>query len=191
MTSIIDLVGSTIIGATVIGVLIAIMFLLSASSQEITAEVNVQETMADFVKTVQWDFAKIGNRVSSGSGLLVASADMVIFRGDIDNNGTIDTVAYLKGKPAQRTGTPNPRDFMLYRLIYKAGRPDTTRMGMGLTNFTLSYFDSTGAVTSNPSLVRGLNIAASLESPYSTTDNQYPGVAWQSTIYPRNLNVSN
>ena len=191
MTSIIELVGSTIIGATVIGALIGIMVLLSASTQEIAADVNAQETMSDFVKIIQWDFAKIGNRVSSGCPLLLAKADTVIFRGDIDNNGTVDTVAYVKGNPAQRGKTLNPRDFMLYRLIFKAGLPDTTKLNVGLTNFTISYFDSTGAVTTNPNFVRGLNIAASLESPYSTSDNVYSGVSWQNTIYPRNLNVSN
>jgi len=190
MTSIIDLVGSTIIGATVIGALIGIMVLLSASTQEITAEVNTQETMADFVKIVQWDFAKIGNRVSSGGSLLVAKADTMIFRGDIDNDGTVETVAYIKCSKALRARTPNSRDFMMYRVVFKAGLPDTTRLNVGLTNFTISYLDSTGAVTTNRNLVRGLNISACLESPYAT-DNNYSGVSWQNTIYPRNLNVSN
>jgi hypothetical protein len=189
MTSIIDLAGSTIIGATVIGALIGIMVLLSGSTQEITAEVNAQETMADFVKTVQWDLAKVGNRVS-GAAVLVAEPDRMVFRGDIDNNGSIDTVAYVKTSKALRTKTENPNDFMLYRLVFKGAQCDTTRLNVGLTTFSVSYLDSTGGSTTNANLVRGFTIAAAVESPYAS-EGVYSGVSWQNTIYPRNLNVTN
>lgn len=188
MTSIIDLVGSTILGAAVIAVFIGIVVLFSASNRDAAADVNAQETMRDFVRVVNSDFAKIGNKVSSNA-VLIAKVDTLKFRGDIDNNGTVDTVTYMRGTTAQRTKTPNPRDFMLYRKVSTAGIQTTTGMNVGLTKFTLSYVDSTGTATSNPVLVRGIVVAATLEDPYSTAQTANSGVSWQNTIYPRNINL--
>jgi len=184
----IDIIGSTLLGATVIVAIMGLNLLLSDSSRQVGSDLNVQENTVEFTKSIQWDFAKIGYRDTTGAPILVAKQDSVVFLGDIDNSGSVDTVRYYKGLPEELTWTPNPNDFLLMKEVGNASQ--TMQMNIGLTKFQLTYFDSTGGVTADPKLVRGLKIAAVVQSPYATVDSVYSGAYWENTIYPRNLNVS-
>ncbi len=183
-----DIIGSTLLAAAVIVAILAMNVFLYDSSAEIGADVNAQENMTQFTKSIQWDFSKIGNRDPSRNSVLVAKADTFMFRGDLDNNGSLDTVKYFKGPVSRLSSTPNPRDFILYRVTY---RPlDTLKIYAGLTMFALTYYDSTGASTLIPQKVRGFKVTARMESPFSNSDSASTGVAWEDMIFPRNLNLT-
>lgn len=177
---------ASLIGATIIGTIIGLHVLLSNSAQHMTSDLIIQENMSEFTKLVNHDFAKVGYRDTTGAPVLVAKSDTLTFLADVDNNTTIDTVQYVKGSPAAWTRTPNPNDFLVYRVKLPS---DTTRLNVGFTGFAFTYFDSTGAVTSNPSLVRGFTLSAHVEGSYKNADKSYSGVAWSATFYPRNLNI--
>ncbi len=188
MTSLLEIVGTTFIAGALILVVLGLNFLFADSSQDFGSDLSAQQSMADFTRTIQSDFAKIGCRVPSGPVILVARPDSLTFRGDIDNNGIVDTVQYYKAPVSSLSSTENPNDFLLYRLT----RPNmhTIRMNPGLTRFDLTYIDSTGASTLVPARVRGVKISGRIESPSPRTDGQYSGSYWENTIYPRNLNLT-
>jgi len=186
--SVIDIVGSTLLGAAVLLAIFGMNFVLSDSSQQFGADLNAQENMVEFTKAIQWDLAKIGYRDTTRAPILVARPDTLVFLGDIDNDGTVDVVKYYKGSPAMLSSTPNPNDFILYRII--VNKTENLAMNLGLTKFQLSYVDSTGTLTLDPKLVRGVKIVAMVQSPYSAADSAYSGAYWENTIYPRNLNVN-
>ncbi len=174
------------IGAAIIGTIIGLHVLLSDSSQQMTSDLIAQENMSEFTSLVNYDFAKVGYRDTTGAPVLVAKSDTLTFLSDIDNNATIDTVKYFTGSTAAWTATENPNDFLLYRIKVPL---DTTKLNVGFTNFSFTYFDSTGAATLNPALVRGFTLSATLEGQYLNADSTYSGVAWSNTYYPRNLNT--
>jgi hypothetical protein len=184
--SFLEIAWTSFIGAAIIGAIVALHVLLSDSSQKMTLDMMAQESMTEFTKTVNYDFNKIGYRDTTGAPVLKAKSDTLVFLSDIDNNTTIDTVKYVKGLPAQWTRTANPNDFLVYRIKVPS---DTTRLNVGFTGFAFTYFDSTGAATVDPSLVRGFTLSAQLEGRYKNPDGSYSGVAWSATFYPRNLNT--
>jgi hypothetical protein len=177
---------TSFIGAMLIAVIIGLHVLLSNSSQDMTSDLISQENMAEFTRMANYDFAKVGYRDTTGAPLLVAKSDTLSFLSDIDNNNTIDTVKYIKGSPAAWTRTANPNDFLLYRIKAPA---DTTKLNVGFTALAFTYFDSTGAITTNRALVRGFTLSATLEGRNRKADSSYAGVAWSNTYYPRNLNT--
>ena len=183
-----DIVGPSLLAAAVIAAIIGLNYLLFDSRQQFGEDVNVQEQMVEFTKVIEWDFAKIGHRDTTGVPILIAKPDTFMFAGDMDNNGTFDTVMYFKGSPTKLSWTPNPDDFILYKVLVNTS--DTMKMNLGLTKFDLTYLDSTGAATANPTLVRGLKVATVVESPYWSGDGVQSGAYWENTIFPRNLNVS-
>jgi hypothetical protein len=106
-----DIVGPSLLAAAVIAAILGLNYLLFDSRQQFGEDVNVQEQMVEFTKVVEWDFAKIGNKDTTGVPVLIAKPDTFMFAGDMDNNGTFDTVMYFKGSPANLSWTPNPDDF--------------------------------------------------------------------------------
>jgi len=188
--SLIDLIGSSIIAGAIIAAIIAMTFVLSGSTLEFKSDLNTQETTAEFTKVLQWDFAKIGTGVSTGPKVLFATSDSLGFRGDIDNNGTLDTVIYRKGAPGDLAETPNPDDFLLFRIVSGGGTQESMAIKIGLTRFTMTYLDSTGGPTTNANNVRGMKVEALVQSEYTMPDVDYAGVYWENTIYPRNLNLT-
>ena len=187
--SLIDLIGSSIIAGAIIVAIIALTFVLSGSTIEIKNDLNTQETMSEFTKVLQWDIAKIGYGVPDEAKVLVASPDTLCFRGDIDNDGALDTVLYRKGTPDLLPETQNPNDFVLYRTVSGGGTSKTAAIKVGLVSFTMAYLDSTGGSTLVAANVRGLKFEALIQSEYTLPDADYAGVYWENTMYPRNLNL--
>ena len=181
-----DIIGPSLVAAAVIAAIIGLNYLLLDSRQQFGEDVNVQAQMVEFTKVIEWDFAKIGNKDTTGVPILIASPDTFMFAGDMDNNGTFDTVMYYKGSLEKLSWTPNPGDFILYKVLENTS--DTMKMNLGLTKFDLTYLDSTGTPTVNPSLVRGLKVAMMVESPNWNGDGAHSGAYWENTIFPRNLN---
>jgi len=194
----IDLVGSTILAAAVIAAILGLNFLLADTSREVTTDLSVQENMVDFSRMIQHDFSKIGQGDTLSAPVLVALKNRITFIGDIKNQNRSDTVTYVRGDSTMLTYTPNPRDFPLFKIIRKKSatyvKPDTIRMSLGLTKFELSYFDTSGALTTDPKKVKGLKVAVRSENafpghPEDTKQVLFTGADWDATIYPRNLNV--
>lgn len=186
--SFVELVGTTVLAGAVILAVLGLNFLVSDSSRDFGSDLIVQETMTDFTQLIQCDFAKIGCRVAAGPAILISRPDTLKFLGDIDNNGTIDTVQYFKTPVSSLSSTKNPNDFLLCRVVTPNTR--TLRMNVGLTRFDLTYLDSTGASTVNPASVRGVKISGRVESQSPRADGRYSGSYWENTIYPRNLNLA-
>jgi hypothetical protein len=181
-----DLTISSIIGGVVIALIVGLNFFMSNSNTQFKTELTVQQSMADFKRLLQYDFDRIGYRDTTGTPVLTAKSDTLVFLGDVDDNGSVNRVSYFKASAAQRTGTANPNDFLVYRIVAPT---DTTRINVNLTNFQFTYYDSTGATTTNASKVRGIKITAQLESANVQVNDAYAGVAWENMFYPRNLNI--
>lgn len=181
--STLDLIGSTILGAAVIAAVIGLNLLLADSSNRATAELTSQQTMVEFQRMIQWDLDKIGYGTAAPVPILAAKADTLRFIADLKNDGIPDTLRYYRRSVTQQ----GVNTLLLYRVVENT--KDTMKMNIGLSRFDLTYFDSTGASTSTPSLVRGIKIAARAESRIALQDSVKAGAYWEQTFYPRNINV--
>jgi hypothetical protein len=182
-----DLIGSTFLAAAVILAILGLNFLLSDASQQFQTDLSVQESVVELTRAIEWDFAKVGYRDTTKAPILVAKKDTISFLADIHNSGTIKRVTYFRGPKEVRT--PNPNDFIVYRVIATPQGNDTLKLNIGLTKFEMTYFDSTGGVTTIPQNVRGFKVDARLEAPRADTDGIFAGVFWEKRFYPRNLNL--
>src|SRR5438094_706771 len=126
-----DIIGSTLLAGAVILAVIGLNFLFTDSTRNFGSDLSTQENMVGLTERIQWDFAKIGYRVTNGKRILVSKSDTLMFAGDMDNNGTVDTVKYFKGSTSTRSNTHNPKDFLLYRV----SKTDTMKLNEGLTRF--------------------------------------------------------
>ncbi|MFH1862412.1 MAG: hypothetical protein ABH878_06315 [bacterium] len=183
MSTLLDLVGSFVIGGLLLLMLLSVNANVSQVSTEDQLELIVQENLAELVSEIEYDFRKIGYQVSNPA-LAIISGDStsVIFWTDIDNNGSLDSVSYSLGATSEVTGTVNPRD----RILHRAVNGQQTLGSLGAVDFRLRYFDLQGVQTTNMGLVKSIEYYLLLESQFPA-DTTYARSAWTSVIRPKNL----
>ncbi|MCX6640053.1 MAG: hypothetical protein NTW14_06170 [bacterium] len=183
MSSILDLVGSFIIGGLLLMMILSFNANVSEMSTQDQLELIVQQNMTELVSEIEFDFRKIGYRVPNPA-LAVISADTsgISFRGDIDDDGTVDVLTYQLGTTGEMRGTHNPRD----RIIRRTVNGQTTTGSLGVTGLRLRYYDLGGTATTNVTLIKTIEYRLSLESPFPI-DTTYARATWNGIIRPKNL----
>jgi hypothetical protein len=159
-STLIDILGSTIIG----GLLLFILMQMNATSvqnnYQYSGERIVQQDLVEVVSQIEYDFRKIGycndyTKVPDPS-IVILSADSssikfltdVVTTSSTYGDGNLDTLRYYLGTTSELTGTPNPNDRILYR---KVNHETALGSNLGVTQFKLTYFDANGAkITSMP-----------------------------------------
>jgi hypothetical protein len=148
---ILDILGSMIIG----GILLLTLFRMNDNATKNTynfsGELIVQQNLVTTVEVLEYDFRKIGYCEDPSAlphpekdAILIADTSRIKFLTDLmvppyddpQGDGILDTLEYVLG-PANLTGTPNPNDRMLYRIV-NDGVP--RGVNLGITQFRIRYF---------------------------------------------------
>lgn len=189
-TTILDIVGSIIIG----GVLMLILLNTNISAVQSTytygGDVSIQIGLTTLVKTMDSDFTKIGYSsiqtivLDPTKIILLADTSSIKFLSDVSNNGTIDTVYYYLGPTSELSYTTNPNDRILYRITHDTLSSAITMRNPGVTVFRFSYFDTSGNSLSCPvsslAKIAKIQIQLKMESaiPYNGV---YASATWTGT----------
>lgn len=189
MQVIYDIIGSIIIGGIILLMLLSFNSSVMEGSAMQTFTTIVQTNMTSVTDLIEYDFRKMGYRVGSihDSAVVYADSVRILMKGDIDNNGTVERIAYFLDV-ANKSGHVNPRSRILYRQVN--GAP-AQRINLGITRFRLAYYDRADQlITDNPvkspSRIRSIRLAINIEST-SPYDAKYAGTTWERTITPKNL----
>lgn len=193
-TTILDILGSVIIG----GVLMTIAYRFSDTITERTynhsGELTIQQNLATVAQTVEYDFRKIGycknwNLLPDPTkAILSADTSSIRFYTDIDNDGDVDSIRYYLGSISELTGTANPRDRMLYRVL---NNEQPKSANLGVTQFYLVYFDALGDTIHTPIGLNGGIVSIEINLTVENTeayDRIYSKAFWrQIRMVSRNL----
>ena len=193
-TTILDILGSVIIG----GVLMTIAYRFSDTITERTynhsGELTIQQNLATVAQTVEYDFRKIGycknwNLLPDPTkAILSADTSSIRFYTDIDNDGDVDSIRYYLGSISELTGTANPRDRMLYRVL---NNEQPKSANLGVTQFYLVYFDALGVTIHPPIGLNGGIVSIEINLTVENTeayDRIYSKAFWrQIRMVSRNL----
>lgn len=189
MQVIYDIIGSIIIGGIILLMLVSFNSSVMEGSAIQTFNSIVQSNMTSVTDLIEYDFRKMGYRVGSiiDSGIVYADSSRILMKGDVDNNGTVESIAYYLDVAA-KSGHVNPRSRILYRQV-NGGAAQT--INLGITRFRMAYYNRADSLIAEnpvklPSRIRSIRLAINMEStsPYDTT---YAGTTWERTITPKNL----
>jgi type II secretory pathway component PulJ len=193
-STLIDILGSTIIG----GMLIMILFRLNDAAVQNTynygADLIVQQSLVEVVQLLEYDFKKIGycrnwtKIANPTNAIIVADSNRIKFITDLNNESNVDTLYYYVGPTDSLTSTPNPSDRMLFR-VENHRTPKSANLG--ITNFKLVYYDALNnkltTPVADPSRIQTIQLDLTIESSYSYA-NDYSKVFWrQIRLAARNL----
>ncbi len=192
--TIIDVIGSTIIG----GFLLLILFRLNdnaaQNSYNFSGELTVQENLVATIEVLEYDFRKIGyaqnplNLPNPARTIIYADTSDIRFLTDTDFDGDVDTMRYYLGPASGLPGTPNPYDRMLYRSVNGSNKG----VNLGITRFRITYFNTLGQVIPTPILfsptgIQTMQIDVSVEN-VAAYNNEYRHAFWrQIRLASRNL----
>ena len=172
-STILDILGSTLIG----GMLLLILFRVNDATVENNymygGELVVQQNLVAVVELLEFDFRKIGycedwtKLANPLEYIISADSNSIKFKTDLDSDGVVDSLWYYSGPVSELSGTPNPRDKLLYRV-----ENDETPIGtnLGVTMFELVYYDALGNKLStpvaSPDLIQMIEINIRVEDVY-------------------------
>ena len=184
-STIIDVLGSIIIG----GLLLLILMRLNGTVTEhyyITgSDRNLQRSLAETAILIERDFRKMGfcadpyKITETMDIVIVADSDFISFYTDVDKDENLDIMTYFVSDTNALAATKNPRDRILYRQI----NSDTPLMiSTNITRFLLEYYDVFGKVLTSPVASPGnishLKISMRVEDPEAYNE-QYSNAYWQ------------
>jgi hypothetical protein len=189
-----DSVGSSIFFGILLLAVAQVRGNLNSTLFETTSTTQTQHFAVQVARQIEFDFSKIGYRVRAGK-ILRADSTSITFKGDLGNNGVVDSVRYSIGSLNEAQHSTNPRDFPLKRFARTEG--ENVQL-FGMTHFRIAYYDSAQNRLSVPMTtdaqlqkVRAIQVTFGLESsePVATSLGMaYASVGWEKMIYPRNLN---
>ena len=182
MNILLDLMGSAIIGALIVSMLINFNVFQSNSIISSDSELQLQQNAKTLAEILNHDFRKIGYRYDN-TAFVEADSERISFYSDIDRDGNIELVTYMLGDTTEVSGTTNPRDRILYRIVDN----DTIKgPSLGLTKAKFSYLNGSGVATSTLSEIQYVKAELWIET-IELVDGKYPFTYWELTINPRNL----
>ncbi len=182
MNILLDLMGSTIIGGLIVSMLINFNVFQSNSIISSDSELQLQQNAKTLAEILNHDFRKIGYRYDN-TAFVEADSERISFYSDVDRDGNIELVTYMLGDTTEVSGTTNPRDRILYRIVDS----DTiSGPSLGLTKAKFSYFTGSGVETTTFSEIQYVKAELWIES-IEQVDGGYPFTYWELTINPRNL----
>ena len=182
MNILLDLMGSTIIGALIVSMLINFNMYQSNSIISSDSELQLQQNAKTLAEILNHDFRKIGYRYDN-TAFVEADSERISFYSDVDRDGNIELVTYMLGDTTEVSGTTNPRDRILYRI---ADNDTISGPSLGLTKAKFSYFNGSGVATITPSDIHYVKAELWIEA-VEPVDGKYPFTYWELIINPRNL----
>ncbi len=200
MNTILDSLFSMVIGGIILIFVHHLNININTAATMKTMTTAVQQNVTSFTDIMEYDLRKLGYNTFVPGRISIAESTKIRFKGDFDNNNTVDSVYYYLGTSADPMFTNN-KSRIVYRQVNASGAES---IHLGMTRFRFWYFDALGnplattpAVT-NPSLIRtikvGLNIDLAIQiEPFKKAngslgyDTTFSSMAWERTIKPVNL----
>ena len=187
-----DIIGSILVRTAIVLIVLRMNVSLNTMVSETVAHSTIQQELSILRDVMGADFEYAGLGVAPGTAFRDAMPNKIKFDGDLDNNGTPETIYYYYGSTSQLTNTPNPNDKKLYRQI---GSGTPLNIANGVTQCIFTYYDVNGIQTFTKSAIKSFSINIIMQDGWLTVKSwkdgfeaiTYPSSYWEQSFFPLNL----
>lgn len=194
MSTILDILGAIVIGGFLLLAIIRMNGTTVESTYVYSADLTVQSNLVAVGGLIEYDFRRIGycadpSKIPDPSkSILAADSNRIKFLTDVDSDGNVDTVQFYVGPTSELSGTPNPRDRLLYRVV---NQEQAKGVNLGVTQLSLQYYDALADLLSFPitvpSAIYTMRISLTIENS-AAYNEKYTTAFWrQIRLAARNL----
>ena len=194
MNILIDIIGSSFIGGLLLLLILKLNLYSQSAGISSDTELKMQQNAKTLAEILNYDLRKVGYNFNT-TAITVADSNRIKFYADMNEPGTIgygtvDVVEYFLSDPSKASGTTNPRDIVLTRVIN--GADSSSGPSLGLVKLKFSYFDKGLITTTFLDSIKYIKTEFWVESlePIEVnfgTQSGYPFTYWEMTINPRNI----
>jgi hypothetical protein len=194
MNILIDIIGSSFIGGLLLLMILKLNLYSQNASYSSDTELKMQQNAKTLAEILNYDLRKVGYNYNS-TAITVADSNRIKFYADMNEPGTagygtVDVVEYFLSSPSKASGTTNPNDIVLTRVIN--GADSSSGPSLGLVKLRFSYFNKGLLATTILDSIKYIKTEFWVESlePIETnfgTQTGYPFTYWEMTINPRNI----
>ena len=199
-STLIDILGSIMIGGILLLILLRLNDASVANSFQYNADLIIQKNLVEVVTLLEFDLRKIGYSSNwqalpdPTKAIISVDSNSISYLTDISTeshpygDGIVDTLSYFLGPASELAETPNPRDRMLYR---RENGGQNLASNLGITEFKFQFYDTFGNLIpfpiTMPGQIQSMQIDLALED-VAAYDEQYRRVFWrQIRLAARNL----
>lgn len=194
MNVLIDLIGSSFIGAILLLLILKLNLYSQNASYSSDTELKMQQNAKTLAEIINYDLRKVGYNYKN-TAILIADSNKIKFYADMNEPGTagygtVDVVEYFLSSPSKAASTTNPNDVVLTRTIN--GGDTLSGPSLGLVKLVFSYFDKKLTKTAIKDSIAFIKTEFWVESSEPIEVNfgaqtGYPFTYWEMTINPRNI----
>ncbi|MDP4174031.1 MAG: hypothetical protein Q8933_08700 [Bacteroidota bacterium] len=194
-STLLDILGSTVIGGLLFMILLRMNDTATQNTFTFAGEAQVQQNLVSVVELLEYDFRKIGYCADftkipvPSKAIIAADSTSIKFLTDVyPADGVVDTMRYYLGSADELSGTPNPRDKMLYRVVNSESPKGSN---LGVTRFSITYFNALGNKIPFPISVPGEIYTMEIDVKVENTaayNEEYSNAFWrQIRLAARNI----
>jgi hypothetical protein len=194
MNVLIDLIGSSFIGAILLLLILKLNLYSQNASYSSDTELKMQQNAKTLAEIINYDLRKVGYNYKN-TAILIADSNKIKFYADMNEPGTagygiVDVVEYFLSSPSNAASTTNPNDVVLTRTMN--GGDTLSGPSLGLVKLAFSYFDKKLTKTTIKDSIAYIKTEFWVESLEPIEVNfgaqtGYPFTYWEMTINPRNI----
>ncbi len=183
MGAILDIIGSYIFKAAMVGIILATSMSLNEVMTKKAQQTNLEKTMNIALSVVDWDLRNIGYNYSGSSKIVYFNSTGFKYYGDVDNNGTVDSVQWVVSSPKVTVGDSLVTRYTVSRRLNNGSYYSVLSR---LRHLDVAFLDASGSATSTPASVRAIRIKITAESPF-IINGEILTATRQITVFPPNL----
>src|SRR5258706_4681359 len=117
MSALYDIVVSVVIGGMILGMLVLFNGTIAQEGTAQQIKVMAQTNFTEVTRDLEFNLRKMGYGLTgSDSSIVTADSNRIKFKGDLDDNGTIDTMTYYFN-PTLASGHANTNTNILYTTL--------------------------------------------------------------------------
>jgi len=182
-SALIDILGAMIIGALMLLIIKSFNGNVNENTSKYHSDLIVQQNLVSIIDLIEYDFSRLGycedpTKIPNPKNMILYAdsttiefcTDLAKSTSDFRGDGILDTLRYELGEDVNKT--PNPHDKLLYRFIPGF---DKDASNLGITYFTIKYFDNFGNLLPHPidtHIIASIQIDIKVEDCYGyDTDN--------------------
>jgi hypothetical protein len=172
MQSIIEIIGSTIIGGMLLLLILTSKTNVNKASNSQVINSNIQSNLTAITEILEADVKNLGYRITDSSSVSVADSHKITFKifNDISHNA--DSISYYF----------DPAVSILYRKFNNIANS----INLGVSGFMVRYYDINGSITASTFAIKSFKIAITVQDTFHYDGD--PVIAyWEKTFKPQNL----
>lgn len=177
MNQILDLLSSFLIGGIILLALLGLNMQFTSKYQELKLAEITQYTSTNIGQIVEHDFNKIGYALQSDTNIISISKNSITFKGDLDNNGSIEKVNYSL--------ITNNNGKFIKRII---NSDENKSWIQPINSFEIFGLTQTQDTTYNSDEVSAILVNIEYARTDFYNDTLSIGVQWRRLFFPKNLN---